>query len=254
MSGASKQAPHTLFIGAPTALGHALNALVRGHGVSLGKAGVAAYPNKIVTYALRAAIGDRPDPRELKALVSAAHEKSLFLSALFAMGRPGTALRDNELFPEAERMLGEISHVLSDQVDRVVLAIEPVHHLLLSVEREQVFSRPGGVKWDVLYEVSWADLTGVVDACFPQAEIAVLTPFAVGNGAAPILHYLFGNKGFELAAEGAGEHFLNAAQRVPQPQDIRAQTGLDHVACELLLQRFSEDVNAISRRTRARVF
>lgn len=75
-------------------------------------------------------------------------------------------MRDNEQFPEAERMLGEISALLGDHVGRVVLAIEPVHHLLLSVEREQVFSRPGGVKWDALYEVSWADLVDVVEACF----------------------------------------------------------------------------------------
>ncbi|SMX23796.1 hypothetical protein [Boseongicola aestuarii] len=254
MNRSSKEPPHTLFIGAPTALGHALNALVRGQTVSLGSAGVAAHPNKIVTYALRAAIGDRPDPTHLNALVSTASDRHLFLSALFALGRPRTALRDNELFPEAERMLGEISAVLGDHVERVVLAIEPVHHLLLSVEREQVFSRPGGVKWDALYEVSWADLVDVVATCFGGAELVVLTPFSVGNGAAPILYYLFGNKGFDLASEAAGEGFLRAAQRVPVPDEIKAHTGLDRVACDLLLQRFDEDVATISRRSRVRVF
>ncbi|NNJ69266.1 MAG: hypothetical protein HKP54_14670 [Boseongicola sp.] len=244
----------TLFIGAPTRLGHAVNAFVRKYATSLGQGGVTAFPNKIVTHALRAAIGDAPEPDELQNLIAAAAEKRLFLSALFAMGRPGTAVRDDELFPEAERMLSEISAVLDGQIARVVVAIEPLHHLLLSVEREQVYSRSRGVRWDVLYEVSWAELLDVVETCFTEAEIAVLTPYSIDTGPTPVLHYLFGNKGFELASHEAGSAFFDAAKDVPSCLQIREQTGLDKVACDLLLQRFREDVDAISKRSRLRVF
>lgn len=254
MTNSAETPKTTLFIGAPTRLGHALNAFVRRHGLALGQGGVAAYPNKIVTHALRAAIGDAPEPEELQKLVVSAAGKQLFLSALFAMGRPGTAVRDDELFPEAERMLREISTALEGRIGRVVVAIEPLYQLLLSVEREQVFSRSRGVRWDALYEVSWAELLDVVGECFSRAEIAVLTPYSIKTGAAPVLHYLFGNKGFELASQDAGAEFLAAAQGAPSCLEIKAQTGLDQVACDLLLQRFHEDIDVISKRSRVRVF
>jgi len=254
MSNAGTSPPNTLFIGAPTRLGHALNDLVRANGARFRAGGVAAYPNKMVTHALRASIGDDADASALEALLSSAPSSQMFLSGLYALGRPGTALRDDELFPEAERMLGGIANVLAGRFGRVILAIEPVHHLLLSVGRDDVFSRTRSARWEALYEVSWADLVSVVVACFPDAEIVVLTPYSARDGAAPILHRLFGSIGFEMAGDSAGVTFESAATNGTQISEIKEKTGLDHVACDLLLQRFDQDVEAVAAQSKARVF
>lgn len=254
MNGRAEFRPDTLFVGAPTRLGHALNDFVRLTGKRLRESGVSTCPNKQAIHALRSAIGDNPDRKGLEEILDTASGHQLYLSALFALGRPGTALRDNELFPEAERMLAAISQALEDRMQRIVLAIEPVHHLLLSVGRDEVVLTPARARWEALYEVSWAELVDVVSGCFEAAELVVLTPHAARNGAAPMLHHLFGAGGFDLASQASGEAMVEICASAYEQTEIKEKIGLDRVACDLLEQRFREDVDAIAMRPRVRVF
>ena len=232
----------TLFVGAPTRLGHALNDFVRVNGVALRVGGVEARPNRLVTQALRAAIGGAP----LDTLLQADASARLFLSALNGLGRPSTALRKNELFPEAERMLAGAADVLAGRVGRVVLAVAPIHQLFLSIGFDDLAECVRSTRWEVLYEVSWADLTREILAAFPESDVVVLTPHSVRDGAAPLLHFLFGSVGFELADETGGLTFLNAAKDAQQDTDVYENIGIDRVTSDLLLQRFDEDMAAMA--------
>lgn len=236
----------TLFVGAPTRLGHALNDFVRLHGAVLRASGAETRPNRLVTRALRSAMGGTDGGAALDAVLHVPTDTRLFLSAIHALGRPSTALRKSELFPEAERMLGGAAKVLGSRIDRVVLAVEPVHYLFMTVGQDAVNERVRETRWEVLYDVSWADLAAEVVAGFPDAEVVVLTPFAVTDGAGPLLHLLFGSAGFALAGEPAGEGLLSAARTSYEPDDIKDKIGIDHVTLDLLQQRFNEDMNAMA--------
>ena len=243
----------TLFVGAPTRLGTALNDFVRINGVALRAGGVEPRPNRLVTKALRAAIGGTDNGASLAALLQVNAGVRPFLSALNGLGRPTTALRKSELFPEAERMLLGAAGVLGHRVGRVVLAVEPIHSLFLSIGFDDLAERVRNTRWEVLYEVSWADLAREVRAAFADTEIVVLTPFAVRDGATPLLHYLFGSVGFELADEVAGVTFLNAARTADQSTEVYAKIGIDHVTTDLLNQRFAEDMKAMAAMPGVRV-
>ncbi len=243
----------TLFVGAPTRLGIALNDFVRLNGAALRAGGVESRPNRLVTPALRAAMGGTDVGVSLDAVMHRPPDMALFLSAIHAMGRPSTAVRKGELFPEAERMLAGAARALAGRVDRVVLAVEPVHFLIMAVGQAEFHERVRGTRWEVLYDVSWADLVVEVKAGFAQAEVVVLTPYAVTDGAGPVLHLLFGSPGFGLAAEAAGEALLSAARVSYEADDIKDKTGIDRVTIDLLTQRFNEDMNAMAAMDGVRV-
>lgn len=98
MSAAASAVPSTLFVGAPTRLGHAVNDLVRANGARFHANGIATYPNRIVKHALRAAIGDETHPRDLKSFFATPSEPEIFPSGPNALGRPATVLRKGEFF------------------------------------------------------------------------------------------------------------------------------------------------------------
>ena len=254
MTGGAKRGPNTLFVGPPTRLGHAVNDFVRLNTTQLRETGIFAVSNKTAIHALRSAIGENPDGAEIDAVLTAAVGRQLFLSGLFALGRPATVLRDGAFFPEAERMLNGIAGALEGRIERVVVAIEPVHHLLLSVGRDEVVLQTARTRWEALYEASWVELVDVIARHFQGRDLVVLTPLATRDGTAPVLHHLFGEAGFEMASESSGATLAEEGRQKYKYIELMDKIGLDRVTCDLLDQRFDEDLKEIVRRPGVRVF
>ena len=245
----------TLFLGAPTRVGQALNDMVREESGSFEAAGLVAVRNVVATHALRDAIGDNADAGSLSEIFEKAEGRDLYLSAMYGLGRPATAFKSGRLFPEAERMLRGISAVLEASVDHVVLAIEPLHWLFRSIQRAKLDERVRGARWEDLYEASWIDVVASAQTNFPDVRITVLTPSAFSTGPVHVLHHLFGSAGFESAGTRAGETLVSrAAGDASEARRLACDLGLDGVTCDLLETRFRDDCERLLRLDNVRVF
>ena len=245
----------TLFLGAPTRVGQALNDLVREEVQALAAGGIKAVRNAIATQALRNAIGTDVDTRMLAEIFDSADKQDIFLSSMYGLGRPATAFKSGKLFPEAPRMLRGISAVLGSAVGHVVLAIEPLHWLFQSVQRPTLHERVRDARWEDLYDASWVNVTTVVRGAFPNVQLSILSPTAISAGPAPVLHHIFGSVGFELADDQAGERLTMRA--VSDPSTVRRlsdKLGIDDVTCDLLEGRFQDDCAELARLDNVRVF
>lgn len=245
----------TLFLGAPTRVGQALNDMVREEANALEAAGLVAVRNVVATHALRDAIGDNANARALSEIFEKAEGRDLYLSAMYGLGRPATAFKSGRLFPEAERMLRGISAVLEASVEHVVLAIEPLHWLFGSIQRAKLDERVRGARWEDLYEANWVDTLASAQANFPDIRMTVLTPSAFSTGPDHVLHHLFGLGGFELAGTLAGEKLLARSDGDSvEARRVACDLGLDRVTCDLLETRFRDDCESLLRLDNVRVF
>ncbi|MGI9395801.1 MAG: hypothetical protein ACR2OY_14235 [Boseongicola sp.] len=262
----------TLLVGPQTRLARALNDAVRTRRAAIAAAGVTAFPSRIATRALRAAMGN--DMRDDKKQLSLAAELSLhegrpvFLSAINLLGGPAAAFYRRELFPNAEQMIAGPSSALTEIVSRVVTTIEPLHHFLLSLRLPTLHQRVADSPWEALYELSWSDLVSEICEAFPTSQVLVLTPDAAFVNASNVLAELFGVAGERIdpahiqrphltpngqvalssiqatndPAPDVLEELLAAHRDMPDAAELKARTGIDNLTSTLLEQRFLEDL------------
>ncbi|MGI9389460.1 MAG: hypothetical protein ACR2O1_05320 [Boseongicola sp.] len=262
----------TLLVGPQTRLARALNDAVRTRRAAIAAAGVTAFPSRIATRALRAAMSDKTSDDH--SYVSLASELSLhdgrpvFLSAINLLGGPASAFYRQELFPHAEQMISGPGTALSEVVSRVVTTIEPLHHFLMSLRVPTLHQRVADSPWEALYELSWSDLVSEICEAFPTSQVLVLSPDAAFVNASTVLFELFGVAGARIdpaflqrphltpngqaalssiretkdPAPDILEELLAAHRDTPDSAELEARTGIDKLTSTLLEQRFLEDI------------
>lgn len=264
----------TILLGPQTRLAETLNGLVRTQRRAMARHGLDAYPSRVATRALRRAIADeRPiAPQDTLAEGLGLDSRgATFLSAVNLFGPPRAAFRGRELFPDAEVALAGLGSLLVGREALLVMAVEPLHHFLFAMQSEALSTRVRATRWDVLYELGWADLVAEVAEAAPGASVLVLTPGAAVVNAAAVLDELFGPAAAALDAASIRAPYLSPAGQaalarlraagrddpetaeqlwhahamVPDWRALEAQLGIDRVTARLLDQRFREDLRDI---------
>ena len=270
----------TLALGPQTRLGLALNDIVRARGRAFEKAGLRSLPSRLATRLLRAAIrGAEPDAVLNDLLGGPTPGQPTFLSAVHLLGRPESAILNDELYPETERRLSGASALLSGFRPHIVIAVEPLTDLILHSGADRLQARVRTMRWERLYELSWADLLHSVAEMFPTSKITVVTPGAPVACPDKVLAAAFGDFA-GLADPGAiqrpflspaGVAALDALNRYGSPdedtlrallaahgtrpgdREVVAATGIDRVTADLLDQRFLEDIDRLASMPRVEV-
>ncbi len=274
----------TLLVGPQTRLARALNNVVRTRRAAIAAAGVMAVPNRIATRTLRAVTAGDVTDDERRALLASALSlddgRPVFLSAINLLGAPTAAYRQQELFPNAERMITDRATSLSKMISRVVVTVEPLHHFLLSLSSPTLHNRVATAPWEALYEISWSDLIAEICEAFPSSRVWVVTPEAAFVGAEMMLSEMLGAAATaidptilqrcHLTSEGKAalekalasgkpraeklEGIIAAHRDTPDPGELETRMGIDKLTSTLLDQRFLEDLREIEALPRVRLF
>lgn len=269
----------TLFIGPASGHGLAVNQLVRDARPALVAAGLAAYPARLASPALRPiADPNRTLNERREAFADLSRGAPAFYAALDFLGAPRDGFRQSELFPDAEVHLGGLAEAAGPAPLRIVLAIDSLPDLFIATGSEAQDRRVRAAPWEQLYAVSWAELVAGMLECLPGAEVLVLTHRGAALGGAELMARLFGPGAEVLRAEGllracigvtgqavldrmggampdaaaADELYGAFALRADEAQ-CRERLGLDRLTRKLLMQRYDEDLAAIRAMDRTEV-
>lgn len=271
----------TLFLGPQTRLGLALNALVRVRRGMLEQAGVTAIPSRLATPAVRQALdAARPVGERREALNGPFDGKPRLLSAVNIFGPPRAAFSNGELFPDVEAALAGLAEVTGTTAPRIVLTLDRLANFILAANSAPLAARVKATPWEVLYELSWADLVAEIRVFLPDSEILVLTPHGAAVSSQIVLGALFGDAAAVLPdahallraslnttghavldrmqAQDTGdpgilEELYTSFAETPDPAMIEAVLGIDKVTAALLDQRFEDDLRTIAALDRVRV-
>lgn len=269
----------TLFVGPQSGHALAINLAVRNHRPAMIRAGLAAYPTRLASPALRGladpnrTLGERRD-----AFLALSGEVPSFYSALNFLGSPNKGFRNSELFPEAAIQLGLLAEVAGEASFRVILAPDALPDLFLAVESEAINEQIRDASWEQLFEVSWAELVAEIREALPASEVIVLTHAGVALGGAALAARLFGPASdvveprfflrealsvtgqavIDRMGEGtptdevARDLYRSFARRVDDGA-CREALDMDRLTRKLLLQRFDEDLVDIAAMDRVEV-
>ena len=259
----------TILIGPYTRLSLALNSSVR---AVRGVPGLVAMPTRTASPLMRAlALGEEPVETRLATFQAALGDvRPAILSALSFLGAPSAAIAKRELFPDMAALCLGLSKAF-DAPPRLVLAVEPLDQFFCSIGSDPLARRVSSTPWEVLYEVSWADLAGDIVAAIPGVELAVIRPETALCRPVQLAETLFGEAAGRVDPEAwRAAHLSPAGQAALAQMDVARQsestlialgqelgTGLDDATLEarfgidpltrtLLAQRFEEDLAAIS--------
>lgn len=262
----------TVLLGPHTSLSLALNAMARDYKNVLAKAGLNTLPSRFASPILRHAIDDRPlDLRKLEFFESLP-KLPAFLSAVNFFGPPHEGLAKREMFPRAEQSLARLSEVAPDM--RICICIDTLPAFFLAASSEVLETRVQSTPWEVLFELSWADLVVEVQNAMPGSKILVLAPKAaarpetlkvLGAEGLPYMHLLrsqISDTGQAVLDRMASDQtaddkllaelFGSFAMR-PSTSEIKERLGLDKVTQLLMEQRFDEDIATLQAMSGVRV-
>lgn len=262
----------TLLIGPQCRLALAINAIVRQQRAALLNAGTRAMPARLAQPLIRRNL-DQGEPLDARReAFSEDTEGPTFLSAVSFLGGPSSCLGERELLPEAEHWLAALGE------------LSPSSHIVLTIDRLPAFFMASGVAklerrvraapWELLYELSWADLVDEILVALPDCRLSILTPELAAVRSPETLKLLFGDAAEALPdpyvlmrsmisetgqvvldrvlAEGKPkiatlEELRTSFGLEPQIEEIHERLGIDKLTQVLLDQRFQEDLEAISK-------
>lgn len=260
----------TILLGPVTGVSTALNWLVRKYSGALADAGVVAYANRFASPILRRHLGDKPAEARALAFHEETAKRPALLSALNFLGSPHAGLKAGEIFPNAEVSIAGLTAIAPQA--RLVLSIDTLPAFFLAAASDPLEARVRRTRWEVLYELSWADLAREVKEAVPDCDLLVLTPDGAATGGPHVLRHLFGNAadvfpdGYALLRAQMGQTGHAVLDRLikdgepssdvleelqksfavrPTKDELQVRLGLDKVTATLLDQRFAEDVEAI---------
>ncbi len=269
----------TLFLGPQSRHALAVNLAVRNNRPAMNRSGLAAFPTRLASPALRALANPDQSLDERRAAFRALSDNApAFYSALNFLGASNKGFRTPELFPSAAIQLGLLAEVAEDQPFRVILAPDALPDLFLAVDSEILAEQIRNTAWEHLYEVSWAELVGEICDALPAAEVVVLTHRGVAVGGENVAEFLFGPAACEVASRhflwealnATGQAVLDRMGEGTPPDEVardlyrsfgnrvdetacREKLGLDRLSRKLLLQRFDEDLAEIAATRRVKV-
>lgn len=262
----------TIHIGPQTALGRALNDCARLARKTPRTDGRLILPNRIANRMARHLLvsGDPLEDRQETFRASIENDgKPVYLSFLHALDAPQTAFQNKELYPDVEITLARLSALLGQADMQIVVTLDALHRFFLAAASEPLDARLRVTPWDVLYELSWAELMEEIRHAFPMHDILVLTPKAAALQSSGLLTRFFGAQftaksdarmllRLALSAEGQNrldrledvteteaEGLLAAFPVEPDPGELRQRLGIDSVTADLLDQRFEADMDLI---------
>ena len=262
--------PLTILLGPHTGLSLGLNTIVRTERAALVAAGLDAMPSRIASPMLRRCLNDRPAEERAAEFAKATANRPVFLSALNFFGPPQAGMLQREMFPNVEKSLAALAEIAPRA--RLVMCVDALPALFLAAGSEPLEARVLRTPWEVLYELSWAELAQEIKVALPDAELIVLTPESSGRNARTTLHRLFGTAAMtmsdpnallrsvitetghavldRLVAEGDASDAMLAElhasfARRPTQMECNQRLGIDKVTFALLEQRFAEDLAAI---------
>lgn len=260
----------TILLGPVTGVSTSLNWLVRKYSGALEDAGLVAYASRFASPMLRRHLNEKPAEARALAFHEETAKRPAFLAALNFLGSPHTGLKAGEIFPNAEVSIAGLTAIAANA--RLVMTIDTLPAFFLAAGSDALETRVRRTRWEVLYELSWADLAREVKEAVPDCDLVVLTPDGAAVGGPHVLRQLFGNaadvfpdgyallraqlaetgqavldrliKGGEPSTEMLDDLLRSFAIR-PTKDDLNNRLGLDKVTATLLDQRFAEDVEAI---------
>ena len=262
----------TLFLGPQSGHALAINLAVRNQRPAMIRAGLAAYPTRLASPALRGlADPNRTLAERRDAFLALSGEMPAFYSALNFLGSPNKGFRRSELFPDAAIQLGLLAEVAGEASFRVILAPDALPDLFLAVESEEIAEQIRDKSWEQLYEVNWAELVTELRDALPASEVIVLTHAGLALGGALLGARLFGSAAdvveprfflrealnvtgqavLDRMGEGtptdavARDLYRSFARRVDDAA-CREALGMDRLTRKLLMQRFDEDLVEIA--------
>ncbi|MXQ09150.1 hypothetical protein GQ651_14985 [Alphaproteobacteria bacterium GH1-50] len=272
-----KLPPVTFLVGPYTRATLALNAAVRDRRAHMAEAGLTAFPSRTASPVARAlalgegSLAEREAAFDAAVGLDADGGGPVLLSSLNALGAPVQAISGRDLFPEMGAFFAGLARTRYAGA-RIVVGVEPLTLFFASAGTEALAKRVSNTPWEVLYELSWAELLRDIRALCPEAELLVVTPEASVARAGEVLDTIFGPaaaathaRGLQNAhlsvegqavlqtfdAAGAGENVLtDILSRLgsgPSDDELEARFGIDRLTATLLDQRFAEDVAALSR-------
>lgn len=277
MNGAHPQL--TLFLGPQSRHGLALNLAVRDNRPALIRAGLAAFPTRMASPALRALADPNKTIDERRcAFEDLTADGPAFYSALNFLGAPHRGFQRAELFPEAEIQLGALAEVAADRPFRVILAPDTLPDLFLAVGSDELENRVRAASWEQLYEASWAELVENLLDALPCAGLLVLTNSGAATGGVALAECLFGPAADAVGPTvflretlnvtgqavldrmGAGTPTEEVARDLYRSfadradvETCRERLGIDRLTRKLLLQRYDEDIERIAALDRVEV-
>ena len=231
----------TLLTGPHTRLALAVNATVRRQRGALAAAGITALPNRSASPAARAlALADAlPEERWATFLNQIGGDRPKILSAINFFGAPPHSFMDGQLLPSTDTLCKGLA-ASTPEAPRLVLSVEPLDQFFATGGSVPLARRVRATAWDMLYEVSWADVAGKIAAALPDAELCVMTPETALCRSGSLAQFLFGTEG---AAEIAHEAW-QAAHLSPEGQAALAQMpeqGVSETALIELGERLGND-------------
>ncbi|QMU58575.1 MAG: hypothetical protein GKR98_10440 [Boseongicola sp.] len=264
----------TLLLGPQTRLALCLNDLVRRRRKEFSAHGFSGFQNRLASRTLRAAAADASTPLEVKrnqlagAFGFSANSKTV-LSAINLLGTPSSVVQNGMLYPGSDVKLAQVAPLFEDVRLRLVLSIEPLDELLYFLPADAWSSRVSQTPWEVLYELSWADLISDIQDAFPDREILVMSPEAAVLGTNEVLHTLFPDMDLkdevpglrlpyltergqevlrnDLATAEAIDAVFEAHRLRPTSLELKTKTNIDDLTSTLLRQRFLDDLAGIEK-------
>ncbi len=261
----------TLLVGPQCRLALAVNAIVRQQRATLLAAGLRALPARLAQPLVRRNL-DQNEPLDARReAFSEDTEGPIFLSAVSFLGGPATSIGKRELLPEAEHWLAALGE-LSPR-SHIVLSIDRLPAFFMASGFAQLERRVRATPWELLFELSWADLVDEILVALPDCRLSVLTPELAAVRSPETLKLLFGDAAESLPdpyalmramisetghvvldrvlAEGRPkiatlEELRTSFGLEPQIEEVEKRLGIDKLTQVLLDQRFQEDLEAIS--------
>jgi hypothetical protein len=259
----------TLFIGPQTQAGLALNLAIRENRPALLRAGLAAHPTRIASPLLRGVSNPKSDIGTRRArFAEMAGDGPSFHSALNFFGMTRKGFRNFELFPGSLAALEALAEAAEGVPMRVILTPDRLPDFFLATGSDLVAEWVRATGWELLYELSWAEIVANVRAVLPSAEVLVLTHRGLALGGAALAERLFGAVSGAVVGPVFLRETLNATGRAvldrmaltaaPETavaeelyssfadrvdvETCRERLGLDRLTVKLLGQRLEEDL------------
>ena len=269
----------TLFLGPQTSLGRSINDIMRVSRGAFPDAGLRVYPNRISMPIIgQCQDATRSVAERQEVIKAAAAGLPMLLSATSFFGGGREMFSGLRLLPGAGDRFRSLQGVAPQA--RIVLSVDPVHHLFLAQQAGALDTRVVSAGWEQVFELSWVEAVQDIRDVLPEAEILILTANAArcsetvmadllgpGAGALPDLLGLFRPALDEtgrailarLEAEGPidqkrQEELLDSFKRELEYIVFKEKYGFDKVTDLLLKQKFSEDVAQIEKIPNVRVF
>lgn len=262
----------TILMGPPTRAAYAINDQVRIHRWALATHGINAAPLRLAGPAARALAMDEDTSETRLAAYEDRFKPDTYAlwSAINLFGPARVAYRGGELLPGAAPVFLGLSRLPARP--RLVITIEPLHRFFAGLGSGALSGRISKTSWDVLYELSWAELISDMRAILPEHEICVISPDAALCRAEGMAETLFGEgaglidvdafRNAYLSSEGQAALAAMKPEQVsedilrelghrlgnaPEPADLEARFGIDKLTATLLDKRFDEDMVAIGK-------